>query len=158
MKKILALTFLFYLVISGCENENLPIDSEYLLFGNFYGHCQGDCFNAFQVDNEKVQSDDADGHFTFDQYQFESTRTLDKSAFSEARSLLKQIPSELITSEIESYGCPDCADQGGYFMIFETDNEKQMIIIDTADTNDQSEDIIRFKNLMSAFIEKHRDQ
>ncbi|MFY0592409.1 hypothetical protein [Roseivirga sp.] len=159
MKKILSLTLLFCLIaLNSCENEGFPSEAENILFGSFAGHCFGNCFNAFQVDSSKVQSHDAEGHFTFDQYEFQPTRTLDKAAFTEARAIVKGIPSELIDSKIESYGCPDCADQGGYFVFFETDGSRQMVIIDTADTNDQSEDIIRFKNNIRDFIDKYRDQ
>jgi len=158
MQRISLILLICLLALSSCENEDFPTGSDTLLFGSFAGHCLGNCFTAFELDNSAVQSDDAEGHFTFDQYEFQASRTLSKEAFTEARAISSSLPSELINTEKKSYGCPDCADQGGFFVIFTIDNEQQMIIIDTANTDDQSVAIISFKKKLAAFIDKYRDQ
>lgn len=63
------------------------------------------------------------------------------------------IPEELINGSNKTYGCPDCADQGGYyFEINTTDGKKKRYTVDTNNTNDQSTEIIEFKNRISEII------
>lgn len=157
MKKLSLILLVFVLALVSCEDEDFTTYSGEVLFGNFAGHCLGNCFTAFRLDDVNLESDDNDGHFSFENYQFSHSRTLNETAFNEAKNIFQSFPSEFINGGKDRYGCPDCADQGGYFIIFYVADEKKMVILDTEDTDDQSAEILAFKEKLQALIQEHRN-
>ena len=157
VKKFSLTLFLCLLVFSSCENETASPDTNTMLFGSFSGHCFGNCFTAFELDSTSVKSDDNEGHFTFDRYEFQSSRTLNMNAFSDAKSIFNSFPDEFNNTDKERFGCPDCADQGGFFIIFQIDGQRKMVLLDTKDTDDQSTEILAFKERLYDFIQEYKN-
>ncbi len=146
--------FLFF----SCSNDDDQSGTRQgsLIFGTFAGECFGDCFDVFRIDNGKLQEDQVVDFFTQD-YSFTSSFTFPELQFNLYKNILSEIPQELVDGSDKTYGCPDCADQGGfYFEIRTSDGATKKYIVDTNNTTDQSEEILVFKNKISEIIKNLR--
>ena len=107
----------------GCNDEtakaNFDLSTiEYLSFGHLYGFCQGEeCIEIFRIDDKGISEDTTDVYPSrTESYKgnFVLIADADPSAFE---SLITQFPEELLNEEETVLGCPDCADQGGYYIV-----------------------------------------
>ena len=71
------------------------------------------------------------------------------------QKLLATFPSDLLNSEKEIYGCPDCADQGGVYLETGKGNETRKWRIDAADL-EQSAQILAYKERLYAIMDSLR--
>ncbi len=123
--------------------------SESLVFGSFAGECFGNCFDIFRIDNTKLEEDRVVDFFT-QNYSFKGSFTFSNQMYLMYRNILNEIPTEFINGSDKTYGCPDCADQGGfYFEVTTAEGKTKKYIVDTNNTDDQSAEIITFKNRIS---------
>ncbi len=84
-----------------------------LVFGHFYGQCRGEtCVETFKLANGKVYEDTKDD-YTHQSFNFQP---LSKRQYHQVKSLLTQVPTELLTHKEGQIGCPDCADGGGIYI------------------------------------------
>jgi hypothetical protein len=97
-------------------NEEL----EYLIFGRFAGECQGDqCIEIYKLEINKLYeaediyptSSSQNNSFPY-QADFTEIDNPSSAAFLE---LISNLPLKLFNEKEHDIGCPDCADQGGYF-------------------------------------------
>ncbi len=142
-------------VLFSCNNDDDTAPEavgESLVFGTYAGECFGDCFDVFRIDNEKLEEDQVVDFFG-EAYDFKASFTFSNELFNKYKGILKEIPNELIDGSDKTYGCPDCADQGGfYFMIQTKEGKVKKYTVDTRNTKDQSAAIIAFKNRISEII------
>ena len=118
-KKMKSLKYLFSVCIiltflSCNQDDDIKVnDIDYLIFGHFYGQCFGDdCVQTFKLTQTKLFEDSVDDYsgstFSFSE--------LPNGKFEEVKGLIDAIPSQLLNAKEYSFGCPDCADQGGIFI------------------------------------------
>ena len=103
------------LFISSCKKEtvNTTPETDYLIFGNFYGECLGSsCVETYKLTDSKLYKD-ANNDYNHSNYTWNQL-TGDK--FISVKELANHIPSELLADRIQVYGCPDCRDQGGIYI------------------------------------------
>lgn len=98
------------LLLSSCTKDNLD-NLDYFAFGNAYGMCQGNCANFFLVKGESVFPDEMD-YYSGTSLKFKS-EVLPKEKYNLAKALIEDFPDYLIKNPNKTFGCPDCADQGG---------------------------------------------
>lgn len=157
MKKALYLLPLLMLSLCACNDIETPNkDADYVIFGRYAGFCQGDCFSVFRVNSTNLVEDETSEYFTGDNYQFQPGRVLSDTHYGLAKLLLTKIPAELLLTDKTIFGCPDCADQGGFYLSFSIGGEVKSIRLDTRATDDQSEDVLHFKGQLSEVIEAIR--
>lgn len=117
--KILLILGLSFILFSGCE-KGIFDKQETLIFGKFHGFCIGqNCNDIYKLTSKNLFEDTKNEYIYKEDFKFEK---LSKSKFEVAEHLLNEIPQELLEMESETIGCPDCADQGGYFIQY-TDKE-----------------------------------
>lgn len=98
-------------LFSGCE-KGIFNKEKTLIFGKFHGFCVGEsCNEIYKLTSKNLYEDTKNKYITEENFKFEI-----------AEHLLTEIPEELLDLENETIGCPDCADQGGYYIQF-TDKE-----------------------------------
>jgi hypothetical protein len=118
MNKILILILVLFLsFFSSCKKDQGPKISEmdYLIFGHFYGMCQGDaCVETFKLTDQKLYEDETDRYYG--PYAF-SFKELDNAEFELVKDLVDYFPPELLNETDSTFGCPDCADQGGLLVM-----------------------------------------
>lgn len=102
--------------------------TEELIIGNYSGHCFGKCFTTVKITQNGVFTDtNTLRNSTLQPYvYFEKNMgvKLNDSLNNGFLNLIKYIPSDFSNSA-PIIGCPDCADQGGYIVIY---RGKQVIV------------------------------
>ena len=97
-----------------CGVASLPLDSTgYFAFGSTYGMCPGNCATFFEIKNGKLYPDSMD-RYTGTLY-FKSN-PLANDRLNLATNLLYNIPGDLRNYPDSTHGCPDCHDQGQYYI------------------------------------------
>ena len=99
--------------LSSCKKDQDPTNTEtdYLIFGHFYGMCQGEtCVETFLVTDQKLFEDENDSYSVSEPFNFNE---LSSDDFELVKSLIESFPPELLNDTNSTFGCPDCADQGG---------------------------------------------
>lgn len=147
---ILALTTIFS---SSCtDKEDLAVfEDDYLAFGTFHGHCFGNCTHFFLIEDEKIYEDDIEIGIP-DELTF-LTEPLGSDKYDIASELLSTFPQDLLKTDKRTFGCPDCADQGGVMLERRVDGETTRWFIDTGD-DDQTQQIISYKDRVLEIVEE----
>ena len=109
MKNIIAPLFGLMVFLSSCEKVNFD-DLEYFAFGDAHGFCAGNCTNFFMIKDNNVYPDDMDRYI--EPLEFKSA-ALPAEKYYLAKKLIRTFPSYLMDNPDKTFGCPDCADQGG---------------------------------------------
>jgi hypothetical protein len=137
MKKqplLIILTLGLIFMSAECQKEKNQPDntaefSEFI-FGSAYGFCAGNCVHLFKIAGGKVYADLLDrgdpAEATF------STTPLGDVEYQLALPVMEQFPEALL-AEKSPIGCPDCHDQGGYFVQITKDGETSRWMIDTVE-------------------------
>ncbi len=125
---------LLTVTLSACnESESPSISSnDYLIFGRFAGFCIGEnCVRIFKLDSNQLAEDTLDKYpGRTDFYAGEFVKISD-SKHEIALALLDGFPQEILNETDTVFGCPDCADQGGYYLEVKKDNVHKFWILDT---------------------------
>lgn len=110
MKTIIVPFVLILIFSSSCTKEDLN-DIDYFSFGSAQGFCQGNCADFFMIKDGAVYPDDID-YYSGSSLKFKS-EPLPAEKYKLAKKLIDDFPSYLIKNPDSTFGCPDCADQGG---------------------------------------------
>ncbi|MGE5457583.1 MAG: hypothetical protein ACM3RX_04450 [Methanococcaceae archaeon] len=107
--KLTLLSGLILLILS-CTKDELLKDN-YFVFGSAYGECTGDCATFFLMENDKIYPDNMSSYYN-------STLTfkndpLPQSKYDLSEVLIDDFPKYLTDNPNQTFGCPDCHDQGG---------------------------------------------
>ncbi len=86
-----------------------------LTFGKYYGFCAGDCVSLYKISGEQLFEDDLMRFSGWDTPVFKST-PMSNQRYQQAKILLDNFPQDLLQTNVETFGCPNCADQGGYYL------------------------------------------
>lgn len=136
--------------IKNTSGENSP--EEYMVFGNFHGHCLP-CENTmYKVTRSELTFDQMEQFPRLD-YQFAKDGEKSQSDFNNSVQLLDLLPQTLKQTDKEVFGCPDCADQGGYYLEFVINGKVKKILLDSSDSDDQSQEVVNFKNAVASIIQ-----
>ena len=91
----------------GCGNNN---NFESFAFGTAYGECAGNCATFYSISNKKIFPDDM--QYYTGQLVFKTT-ALTNDKYLLAKQLIDNFPAYLKNNPDQTFGCPDCHDQGG---------------------------------------------
>jgi hypothetical protein len=128
---------------SSCQKEGFSLkgETDYIIFGSSYGMCVGDCAVTYLLKSDGLYRS-KDYLKTGNVSSF--TEKLSDEKFQQLKNIPSSIPSELInyTKDEETFGCPDCADQGGYYLELIREGKKHKTF--RIDTNtDQLQDYVK---------------
>ena len=131
--KIKIVTFIVILILSSsCTKDNLDnIDS--FSFGSAYGFCQGNCANFFIIKDGDIYPDDMD-YYPGSSLKFKA-EALPVEEYNLAKKLIDGFPEYLIENPNKTFGCPDCADQGGIHIEIEEKGQIKRWHFDTTISN-----------------------
>jgi|ETNmetMinimDraft_8_1059916.scaffolds.fasta_scaffold39164_2 hypothetical protein len=119
----LVITFIF----SCNKDSEIELNqTNFLIFGHFYGECNGEeCIETFKLTNKKLYEDSND-NYSGTYFNFIE---LGNNTFDQVKDLIDYFPCELLSDNKNIFGCPDCYDQGGLFIQYsENDSIKSWII------------------------------
>ena len=123
--------------------------NESLIFGKYYFECGGNCVRLFKIENQKLFEDDLDWGLP-EEIPFQPD-ALENSKFEIAKILIEEFPNELLKDSKRKYGCPDCGDQGGFYIELNAAGDRNVWLIDTWD-DEQSQTIINYKNRIAQVL------
>jgi hypothetical protein len=131
MKKttLVFLAFITILLLSCRKDEIEKVENDdYLIFGHFYSKCKGEeCVETYMYTKNKLYEDTEDQYRKNEHFNFHEI----KSDFTDkAANLLNIFPKKLLTNRSTTYGCPDCSNQGGIYIVLKKDGELNKWIID----------------------------
>lgn len=113
------------LFLIGCSKKNNDDDGiqdgASLIFGFYAGECSGDCSDVYFLDESSLAVDE-DNRFPTNDFFVGNFRGLPQSDFNNSIELLALLPPELLNETDPVLGCPDCADQGGYYLEYQTES------------------------------------
>lgn len=114
---------------------------DHFIFGSFHSECAGNCASYYMLKDGKVYPDDMS--FERDKLKFKN-KSLSQDKFDLAKKLEEEVPAFIINTKESTFGCPDCRDQGGYFLQIKRGANTQTIRIDT--------DLAEVPNEMRPFV------
>lgn len=106
----------------------------YFIFGEYYGECGDNCANLYRIREGELHKDNI---LFFNPSQEDEDIIFITTAYPEeyllAKPLLDSLPDSLFLTEgsVTTFGCPDCADQGGLILSLERNNIKSRWLLDT---------------------------
>jgi hypothetical protein len=115
--------------VSSCATDDkiLLNDSNYLIFGRYYGMCDGNnCILTYKLTGEKLYEDT---HHNYLAQNFNFIE-LAEDKFELAKDLVQYFPAELLDSKDSIFGCPDCGDQGGLLVRYVKNRKEKTWRID----------------------------
>lgn len=140
------------LSVSSCRKLNRdPVTR--IVFGTYHKTCSGDCVKLYCLDEHSLSSDELITELAGKWPEYSATRILSDAKRSEVADLLNNIPGELLKNDNRTFGCPDCAGQGGMYIETQVES-REKFHIDLANTADQSPDVIAYKQRVLEAIKK----
>ena len=124
----LTATVFALLLLMSCATSDDAQD-EFLIFGSFHGFCVGNCTAIYKIENGELYEDNID-RAILDELSFKAA-PLPRAQYNIAKDLLLNIPDELLMTNEETIGCPDCYDQGGYYVSLKSGDGFRSYRIDT---------------------------
>lgn len=152
MKPLLVITIT---IIAGLSCKKSDVGSkvvavDYLSFGKAYGYCVGDCAQFFKLEEEKIYADSATRYTGAGSIVF-NTNFLPNDKYLFAKELKENFPAYLYNSSNQTYGCPDCVDQGGVHLEVKKNGVTKYWHIDM-DTNRQPVEIRQYVERVLAIL------
>jgi len=155
MNKLFLIICLCLPIMACTDNEQVCVfgEGDYLIFGTFYGECAGNCTVVYKIQNNFLFEDDQEIGIP-EEIPF-LPAPLSNTKYQIAEEMLSTFPSDLLNSDKDIYGCPDCADQGGVYLETGKGNETRKWRIDAADS-EQSAQILAYKARLYAVMDSLR--
>ncbi len=125
-------------LIFSCEEQDSPgmSSEEYLVFGKFYGFCLGDnCVQIFKIESNQLSKNKLHQYPARNSFYPDTYDLLSNTKFESVSGLLDIFPDRLLNETDTIFGCPDCADQGGYYIEANFAEIRKFWIIDTSRSN-----------------------
>ncbi len=133
--QLITLLCLIALTFEACKEE--PIikqnDSNYFMFGTYYGQCFGvNCVTIYKLEEGKLFKNVAKERSYSDFFEGKLTYTaLTQTEYDLVSDIETKIPEVLLNNTKTTIGCPDCADGGGIYVEYCKNGIKQHWYIDT---------------------------
>jgi len=142
MKKInILLSIVFGVLIVSCSKDvsTEPSESDYLIFGHYYGLCQGEtCIEIFKLESNKLLEDINDNYPGGRDFYNGNYIALGNTKFDLVRNLMDYFPDNLLNENDTFIGCPDCVDQGGLYIEYNFNGIRKFWRIDQSKRNVQN--------------------
>lgn len=144
------------------DNSNLPEigameSDEYLIFGTYAGSCMGDCVDLFKLTKDALFKDVSNKRPYQEGFYEGDYKKLPTIDYKRVSALFGGVNPLEGKNNGKTYGCPDCADQGGIYIEYGNGEEKIKGYLDTnmdALPEELRENASMLKGLVSLLREK----
>lgn len=129
------LVFIFILLMqASCSKPSTGIphgEEEYFVIGRAAGRCAGDCATFYSLKNGTAYADDMTYfHRTENELSFDA-KALPDNKSKKLKELSGKIPQYLKDHTNQTFGCPDCRDQGLIYIETKINGVKKHWMLDT---------------------------
>ncbi len=111
-------------IISACnksnDKETIHASGNYLVTGYISGYCATPCSYFYLDQNDQLMASGAVQDYT-DSLDFNTQCTAAQHAL--VVSIQASIPNTLYSLNNQNFGCPNCHDQGGYYLTVSKNNQ-----------------------------------
>jgi hypothetical protein len=122
MKRILLALLVVLPLISGCKEEETP-DQEAFIFGQWNLLCQGNCIQIYKFEGGKLFEDNMRSFREAPVITYK-TSPMDSKYWTKGQALENSFPKDyLMPKGLQFIGCPNCVEEGGYYLAFERESE-----------------------------------
>lgn len=121
-QNIMRFLLLLLMIIVSCSDsevvetvleENETSLEEKIIFGYYFGNCIGEeCMETFKIEEGRL-FEDLNDDYSRKSYDFIE---LSNILYIQVVDLFDDVPIELKTAQSQTFGCPDCLDQGGVYL------------------------------------------
>jgi hypothetical protein len=124
-----------FCLLSSCDDDSVMITSEkYLIFGHFYGFCEGEqCIEIFKLTEGELFEDQNDNYPDQESFYKGKFIKLSDEAFMIADGLMDAFPTQLLMENDKVIGLPDAGDWGGYYVEYKSGETHGSWLIDKID-------------------------
>jgi hypothetical protein len=120
--------FISLLLTASCKAGPPQEKHDSFAFGTAYGFCKGSCATFYKIENAKLYPDNID-HYK-GEVTFEKAPLADEK-YQLAKNLPDSLPAFLLQNNGKTFGCPDCADQGGIHVFYTRNGQLMQWHFDT---------------------------
>lgn len=132
----LFLALAFFTACNKDDDDILLQEEDYLIFGHFYGFCQGEtCIEIFRLDESTLMEDTNDNYPQTDDFYEGDFTLLSDEKFQIVAGLESQFPLALLDEAETVIGQPDAADGGGLYIEYSKDGVRDFWLIDLVTEN-----------------------
>lgn len=126
-----------FLSLQACKTDPvLPNNPDYLLFGTFYGMCDGPkCITIFKIENEQLSKNNSQYRPSSTSMYMGTFTQLSTDKYIIAKNIESAFPDTLLAISNPVIGCPDCADGGGFYVEYSKNGITMNWLIDTNKSN-----------------------
>jgi hypothetical protein len=128
--------FIVVLCFSACSKEDSSSDSDYLIFGHFYGECGGEsCIEIYKIDENGLYEDQNDIYpINLNFYDGDFIK-LPHHKYEEVKDLISYFPNGLFNESEIVIGSPDAGDWGGLYVEYNFDGKREFWLLDQLHQN-----------------------
>ncbi len=128
---------LTFLLLTSCKKECVELsESDYIIFGHFYGECMGEgCIEIFRLEKDKLFEDTRDQYPSRNSFYNGKYVQLPKQKFDKTKDLIKYFPTDLINETDTIIGQPDAGDWGGLYIEYSSNGVRKFWLLDKMKSN-----------------------
>ncbi len=136
-RKLLLLTCLVIALLTSCKEEGLVLsNSDYIIFGHFYGECVGEeCVEIFRLEKEKIFEDTKDEYPNANEFYVAKYVQLSEQKYLDTKDLINDFPMDLLKEKHIVIGQPDAGDWGGIYLEYNFNGVRSFWLLDQMKSN-----------------------
>lgn len=138
MKRItLIMTCLTFLLLVSCGKDQVVLsNSDYLIFGHFYGECGGEwCVEIFKLEKDGLYEDTKDKYPNSREFYEGNYMQLSQQKFEDTKDLINSFPADLLSETNTVIGQPDAGDWGGLYIEYNANGVRRSWLLDQMKSN-----------------------
>jgi len=137
MNRVKVILFLVVVVLAAsCQKDIELSDSDYLVFGHFYGECMGEgCVEIFRLENGRLLEDSNDIYPNSSDFYVGDYSKLPAEKFEAVKDLISFLPVELLDMNEKVIGQPDAGDWGGLYIEYNGNGVHKFWLLDKMKSN-----------------------
>lgn len=117
-------------------NKDKTLNSNYLIFGHYFGFCAGEqCREIFKLNSTTLYEDTNDKYPNSDKFYEANYITLSEEKFNLVKDLADDFPTDLLSEKNITIGQPDAGDWGGYYIEYSKNGVHKFWLIDKMTSN-----------------------
>lgn len=136
--QILITTCLTIFLFASCKKDKTvqPSNSNYLMFGHFYGECFSEtCVEIYRLEQDKLLEDTKDQYPARSGFYGGNYVSLSQEKFNSTKDLINSFPTELLNETQTVIGQPDAGDWGGLYVEYNFNGVRKFWLLDQMQSN-----------------------